>query len=262
MSVAGGGVRGQIKGTPKTALRFSQTLVTALRVIGQTVLSPRAVAVLLLLPGALITLLAWCLSEGSAFQFIAPAMLVVYPLLTSTGSAAVLLLRERRSGTLQRLLTLPFSRFSLVLGYIAGYFVTCLMQATSTTIIVVSFTGLNLGHPLWVTIMVVTGAGVLGSVIGLLLGAVTRTELEAIQLTPAIIVPQFFLAGVIVPRNQLPELLDAVAEWLPLTHAVQAASAAASTSSEWHVRLELTTVAMFIIALGAAAGLLVTRRSN
>lgn len=257
------GAPGLFAGRERRGFRIGDSLVlaTAVRVMGQTVLNVQSLAILVVLPGALISFLAWVMSEGDGFQRVGPAMLVMYPMLTVTGASAVVLLRERRSGTLERLLTLPLSRGGLVLGYVVGFAVNAAVQATATTGIVLTLTGLHVDRSIWLMVLTVTVSAVLGSVLGLVLGAVTRSELEAVQLTPALIVPQFFVAGVLVPRDHLPQVLHDAGDWLPLTHAVQAASAVADAGGVWHLGFELLAVILFTAALAGVAMCCLNRRS-
>jgi ABC-type transport system involved in multi-copper enzyme maturation permease subunit len=157
-------------------------LATALRVISQTVLNARMLTVLLFLPSAILGLLSWVLSNAAAFEEVGSAVFAMYPVLLVTGSAAIVLLRERQSGTLERLLTLPMQRATMIAGYLLAFTVTSTVQSAVTVAFLTTVVGLTASGPAWTLVLVGTLSGALGASFGLVLGMLARTEFEAIQI--------------------------------------------------------------------------------
>ncbi len=131
----------------------------------------------------------------------------------------VAFLRERASGTLERLLATPLRRGELVLGYVLGlsffaFVQTIIVIAFAIFVLNVRFRG-NVG-----SIFVVELVMVLGAVnLGLFLSAFARNEFQAVQFIPLVILPQAALSGIFIPIQDLPELLRPIAYVLPLTYA-------------------------------------------
>ncbi|MDG9422951.1 ABC transporter permease, partial [Streptococcus pneumoniae] len=84
------------------------------------------------------------------------------------------------------------------------------------------FLGLTIAGSLaWVIVIAVLGA-ILGVALGLLARAFAKTEFQAVQFMPVVVVPQLFLCGLLVPRDQLPTWLEWISNVLPLSYAVDA----------------------------------------
>jgi ABC-2 type transport system permease protein len=98
--------------------------------------------------------------------------------------------------------------------------------------------------------------GVLGTALGLFASAFAATEFQAVQMMPAVMIPQLLLCGLLVPRDQLPDVLHAVSSVLPLSYAVDAVSEVANGNGFGDgAGLDALIVLAFIVAalaLGAA----------
>jgi len=131
-------------------------------------------------------------------------------------------LRERRSGTLERLWTTPVTKPAFVAGYALAFGVMSALQA----VIVVAFSiwvcGLDLQGQVWQLVVVAVLTALLGTCLGLLASGFARTEFQAVQFMPVIVGPQIFLCGLLVPRDQLPDVLRWVSDVLPMSYAVDA----------------------------------------
>ncbi len=113
------------------------------------------------------------------------------------------------------------------------------------------------GNAFWVILIAVLNA-VLGVALGLLCSAFARTEFQAVQFMPVIVIPQLLLCGLLVPRNQLPQWLEWISNVLPLSYAVEALQQVAThpgtTALMWR---DLGIVASFVVvALGLGAATL------
>ncbi len=73
----------------------------------------------------------------------------------------------------------------------------------------------------------------LGTALGLLASAFARSEFQAVQFMPVLIFPQIILGGLFMPRDQMPEVLTAISDWLPLSYAVDAVAAVTSGEDSW-----------------------------
>jgi ABC transporter DrrB family efflux protein len=228
----------------------SRTLATTGRVLSQIRHDPQTVGLLLVVPSLLIGLMAWIFSDTPVFDQVGPAMLALFPFILMFLVTSIATLRERRSGTLERLLTLPISKLDFILGYAIAFALLAVVQAAIAVAFAAWVCGLTISGSLWLLLAVAVADAVLGSTLGLLASAFARTEFQVVQFMPLIVFPQVLLGGVILPRDQLPDALHAISDWLPLSHAIDALNAVARDSEDLaYVVGKLLILAAF--ALGA-----------
>lgn len=205
-----------------------RTFVTAARVLRQLRHDPRTVVLLLVVPSALVGLLAWCLSnQTGSFDSVGPKLLGVFPLVVMFLVTSVATLRERTGGTLERLFTLPFTKGEFVLGYALAFGLFAVVQSVLVSALSYGAFGLvHQGVP-WRTSVAALCAALLGTAFGIALSALAHTEFQAVQFMPAFILPQLLLCGLLVPVSQLPMGLRQIANVLPMTAALNA-------TEPWH----------------------------
>lgn len=199
------------------------TFATARRVLAQLRHDRRTLAMLLLVPCILISLLAWLFSDSpEVFDRIGPALLGVFPFITMFLVTSVATLRERTSGTLERLLTMPVHKLDLLVGYALAFGVIAMLQALLAAGLALWLLGLDVAGPAWAIVLVAVVNALLGMALGLLVSAFASSEFQAVQFLPAVILPQFLLCGLLVQRDAMPSVLSAISDWLPLSYAVDA----------------------------------------
>jgi ABC-2 type transport system permease protein len=132
------------------------------------------------------------------------------------------MLRERTSGTLERLMTLPLAKADLLVGYGLAFGVLAAVQATVVCLVGFAGLGLDAPHGAWLVGVLAIGNAVLGMALGLFASAFARTEFQAVQFMPAIVLPQLLLCGLFVPREDMASLLHAVSWALPFSYAYDA----------------------------------------
>jgi ABC-2 type transport system permease protein len=204
-------------------MSLRRTLLTTRRILQQLRHDPRTIGLLLLVPSALMGLLAWSLTNNpGAFDSIGPKLLGVFPLVVMFLVTSVITLRERSVGTLERLFTLPLTKAEFVAGYAFAFGALAVIQ--SFLVSVLSYTWYGLAHQgvPWRVSVVALCAGLLGTAFGLALSAVAHSEFQAVQFMPAFILPQLLLCGLVIPVGQLPTVLRVVADVMPMTAAMHA----------------------------------------
>ncbi len=233
------------------------TLAVARRVLTQLRRDLRTVALLLVVPCVLLTVLWWMFDDGGAvFDLAGPPLLAMFPFIVMFLVASVTTLRERSSGTLERLLSMPMSKLDLVLGYALAFAVVALVQALAAVALAVGVLGLDVAAPVEALAGVAVLDSIVGTTLGLFMSAFARTEFQAVQFMPALVLPQILLCGLFVPRADLPRVLELLSDFLPLSYAVDAMqrlerSADLSAQLGWDV----VVICGFIVAsvcLGAA----------
>jgi ABC-2 type transport system permease protein len=238
------------------------TAAVARRVLIQLRRDRRTLAMLLVLPCVIMTLLWWMFQETPGFGFgsLAPALLALIPFIVMFLVTSVTTLRERTSGTLERLLAMPMGKGDFLLGYAIAFGLVAAVQSALAVGLSISALGLDVAGPVWMLLLVAVVDAVLGSALGLFVSAFARTEFQAVQFMPALVIPQILLCGLFVAREDLPPFLHAVSDLLPLSYAVDAMSkvAADADPAVWG---DLALVAGFAAA-GLVLGALTLRRQS
>ncbi|WP_350269989.1 ABC transporter permease [Brevibacterium sp. CBA3109] len=206
----------------------TRTLATAARVLLQIRNDPRTIALLLVVPSLLIGLVAWIFDETPVFDRIGPAMLALFPFIVMFLVASISTLRERRSGTLERLLSMPLGRGDFILGYTLAFGILAVAQTAVAVTYATLVCGLEIDGSVWLLFVVAIADALLGTSLGLLASAFARTEFQVVQFMPVVVFPQILLGGIFLPRDQLPNVLETIGDWMPLSHAIDALTAVAT----------------------------------
>jgi ABC-2 type transport system permease protein len=239
------------------------TFATARRVLGQLHHDRRTLAMLLLVPCVLIALLAWLFSDTpELFDRIGPALLGIFPFITMFLVTSVATLRERTSGTLERLLTMPVNKLDLLLGYALAFGLVAMLQALLASGLALWVLGLDVAGPAWAIVLVAVVDAMLGLALGLFVSAFASSEFQAVQFLPAVILPQFLLCGLLVPRDAMPSVLSAISDWLPLSYAVDAMGELSRSDFTGAVARNLVIVACCAIAALAIGAVTLRRRTE
>jgi ABC-2 type transport system permease protein len=238
---------------------------TTIRILEQLKADHRTVGMIVAVPALLMTLLYFIYqnypgapNQPKLFDHVAISMLGILPFVLMFLITAIAMQRERASGTLERLMTTPLAKLDLLAGYGSAFSIAAAVQAAVACAVTFGFLGLTSQGSIALVILVAMVDAALGVALGLLASAFARTEFQAVQFMPIIVLPQFFLCGLLVPRNLLPGWLEAISNVLPLSYAVdalnQVSSQTGATGQMWR---DLAVVAGFaIVALCLAAATL------
>lgn len=199
----------------------ARTFGTARRVLDGLRHDPPTVAMVIAAPCLLLALFELIYSNHrSAFDQAGPPLLAIFPLVTVFQATSIALLRERVSGTLERLMTTPLTRLELLGGYALAFGIVAVVQALAASALTLGPLGLDAaGSPALIVLLAILVA-FLGMGIGLLVSAFVRNEFQVTQMTIIVVLPQVLLCGLIEPRQNMPGVLRAVSDVLPLSYAV------------------------------------------
>jgi ABC-2 type transport system permease protein len=196
------------------------TLAIAARVLTQLRHDPRTVAMLIVVPSVLVALLRYVF-EGrpEVFDLIGPGLVGLFPLISMFLVSSITVLRERTTGTLERLLTMPLHKLDILAGYGLAFALLATVQAAVVSAVAFGLLGLDTaGPPAAVAALAIANA-LLGMALGLLVSAFAATEFQAVQFMPAFVLPQLLLCGLIVSRDEMAAALRVAADALPMTYA-------------------------------------------
>lgn len=237
----------------------TMTWAVAARVLLQLRRDPRTLVMLLGLPCVVLALLWWMFPHSShgGFQTLAPALLALIPFIVMFLVTSVTTLRERTSGTLERLLAMPLGRGDFLGGYALAFGAAAVVQSVLAVALCVGPLGLTVSGPEVLLGVVAIADAVLGTALGLLVSAFARTEFQAVQFMPVVVIPQILLCGLFRPRADLPDVLRQISDVLPLSYATDAMNAVVGGTSG--AGKDLLIVVLYAV-VGLVLGALTLRR--
>ena len=237
------------------------TGATARRVLTQLRHDPRTIALLIVVPAALLVLLKYVFDgRPETFDAIGGPLVGLFPLITMFLVTSITMLRERTTGTLERLMTMPLAKLDLLLGYGIAFAVVAVVQAI--VVAAVSFALLDLhveGSTAAVFLLAIANA-TLGMSLGLFASAFATSEFQAVQFMPAFIFPQLLLCGLFVERADMAPALEAASYALPMTYAFDALDRVTTDGSLGTKGAVDVAITLGVIVLALAMGALTLRR--
>jgi ABC-2 type transport system permease protein len=227
------------------------------RVLTQLRRDPRTIALIVVVPCVLETLLQQLFrGRPEVFQHVGAPLLGLFPFVSMFVVTSVTMLRERTSGTLERLMTMPLAKLDVLAGYAGAFALLAVVQAAVVSLLAFGALGLDVAGPRWAVVALAVGNATLGMALGLLVSAFATTEFQAVQFMPAIVIPQFLLCGLFVGRSSMAHWLGLVSDLLPLTYAYDALARVAADGpypTRFAVDIAVTVGSTLVaLALGAA----------
>lgn len=233
------------------------TLATAARVLGQLRRDPRTLALLLGVPCVLLVLLDQLFAGNDAiFQRVGVPLLGLFPLISMFLVTSITMLRERTSGTLERLLTLPVAKLDILAGYGLAFALVATVQGVIVSLVGFGLLDLGAANARVVVVALAVANALLGMAFGLFVSAFAQTEFQAVQFMPAFVFPQLLLCGLFVAREDMTGWLRAISAAFPLTYAYDALHRAATEpdlGGRFWLDVTITVSATLVaLTLGAA----------
>ena len=237
------------------------TLATARRVLAQIRGDPRTIALLLLVPPALLVLLSFLFEHQEAtFQRLGPPLCGLFPFIVMVLVTSIAMLRERTTGTLERLMTLPLGKADLLAGYGLAFGAMATLQAIVICGVGFLVLGLDSPHGAWLVGALSVLNALLGMALGLFASAFAQTEFQAVQFMPAFVLPQLLLCGLFVPRDEMAGWLEAISYAVPLTYAFDALARATSPAPPGGALVADVAVVVAVTVAALGLGALTLRR--
>jgi len=244
---------------------FSPVLAraTAGRVLTQLRHDPRTIAMMVAVPTVLMILLRYVVASSLLLNRVAPEYIGVFPFVIMFIVAAITTQRERARGTLERLMAMPLGKLDLLAGYGIAFGLVACVQVTLVLVVSLTWLGVTLpGSAVPMAVVAVLDA-ILGMACGLFASAFARTEFQAVQFMPAFVLPQALLCGLVVPRDQMTDVLRWLSDVLPLSYAVDAMqriTAAASWTSA--ISADVAIILAFTVAALVGGALTLRRQTS
>ncbi|MEU0087039.1 ABC transporter permease [Streptomyces sp. NPDC006274] len=235
----------------------ARTLATAARVLRQLLHDPRSIALMILVPCVMLFLLRFVF-DGSprTFDSIGASLLGIFPMITMFLVTSIATLRERTSGTLERLLAMPLGKAELIAGYALAFGLVAVVQSLLATGLALWGLGLDVTGSAWLLLLVALLDALLGTALGLFVSAFAASEFQAVQFMPAVVFPQLLLCGLFTPRENMQPVLEAISDVLPMSYAVEAMNEVLRNADVTGVFVRDVLVvagcALVVLGLGAA----------
>ncbi|WP_310166517.1 ABC transporter permease [Arthrobacter sp. BE255] len=237
-------------------------LATARRVLDQLRHDHRSVALILVVPALLLTAVYFLYQNETlppgvprTFDRVGLMMLAIFPFVVMFLVTSITMLRERTSGTLERLLTTPIHKADLLFGYGLAFSIMAALQSLVATAVAYWIFDLDIKGSPGLVVMVAVINAVLGVALGLLCSAFARTEFQAVQFMPVVVVPQILLCGLFVARDRMNEVLESISNVLPLTFSVDAlqeiAANAEATDQLWSDAGTMLAIVLGVLVLAS-----------
>ncbi|MDZ7744150.1 MAG: ABC transporter permease [Candidatus Saccharibacteria bacterium] len=227
-----------------------RTLATTRRVLQQLRHDPRTMILVIGVPILLMTILKFLFDgQPHIYQMTAPLLLGIFPLFIMFLITSIATLRERTSGTLDRLMTQPISKLDFVFGYALAFSIVGLVQAAIVTIYTLTVLDVSVAGGLGLVLVTSFFAAFLGTALGLFVSAFARNEFQAVQLVMPILMPQVLLCGLFVPRDQMASGLERISNLLPLTYSVDAMREVAQHAN-WTADLTINLLVVLAFGIG------------
>lgn len=243
------------------------TGTTAVRVLTQIRRDPRTIGLILVVPLVLLTLFWWMVKDlpkspmyaGLDFDVVGPKLMGLFPLIMMFLITSVTTLRERQSGTMERLMASPAGRGDIVLGYMLAFGILATIQGVVVVGYAVWALSMNPAGPLWALMVIIVLDAILGTALGLAASSAARTEFQAVQMMPAIILPQLLIAGLFIPRGQMPTVLGWISDVIPLSYSIDALNELAASANASAIWSQVVILCAFIVG-ALVLGIMTLRR--
>jgi ABC-2 type transport system permease protein len=204
-------------------------------------------------------ILAFAIRNPGNIHALVPGLLGLTILFGTSSMEAIVIVFERRIGSLERLLLAPIRLPALLAGKVLGGMIFGLTVTLVVLIIaLVAFGADRVNWPLLLLALLLSAAAF--SALGAFVSVAVQEVFEAQTLANFIRFPMMFLGGVFVPVASLPFSLQVVARVLPLTYSVESLRAALEGGSAGAAALDLAVLAMFVVFLYALAVHMLARR--
>ncbi|BCY12711.1 ABC transporter permease [Actinoplanes sp. L3-i22] len=232
-------------------------LSTIRRILTQLRHDPRTIALIIVVPTLLITLIYFMYDDQPrVFDRIALTMLGIFPFIVMFLITSIAMLRERTSGTLERLFTTPVGKIDLLFGYGIAFGAAAAAQAAVAAGFAYWALGMTAAGGLGLVVLIAVANAVLGVALGLLCSAFAVTEFQAVQFMPLVVAPQLLLCGLFVPRERMVGWLQGISDVLPMSYSVQALTEVGAhrepTGTMWRDLGIVLGAVIIALAVGAA----------
>lgn len=133
------------------------------------------------------------------------------------------LLKERTSGTLDRLLATPVKRHEIVFGYMASYGILAVIQTIIIVMVTVWLLGIQVVGNIFYVILINLVLALVALSFGILVSTFANSEFQMMQFIPILVIPQIFFSG-IIPLDSMASWVKDISYIIPIKYSGDAAT--------------------------------------
>jgi ABC-2 type transport system permease protein len=200
---------------------FNNALTIAQRTITQLVHDRRTMGLMIFAPLLIASLVGVSTPDKRMLDVLAPAILAMLVFFFGFLLSGISFLRERSQGTMERLMASPVTKMDVVGGYLMGFLIFAVLQTLIIFFYMIYVLQIGFHGDLWQIVIFQILIGILAVCLGIFISVFAKNEFQMVQFIPLIIVPQMFLCGLLWPIDQMPNYLQWIANFLPLTYGVE-----------------------------------------
>ncbi|MCD8826712.1 ABC transporter permease [Staphylococcus gallinarum] len=153
--------------------------------------------------------------DATYFDMINPILIGFFVFFFTFLISGIGLLKERTSGTLERLLASPIKRSEIIFGYIMGYGLFSVIQTVVVVMYAIFVLHIAIAGSIWLVLATTILTALVALTFGILLSTFASSEFQMIQFIPLVIVPQVLFAG-LIPIQSMNTGLQYFAHIMPL----------------------------------------------
>lgn len=162
--------------------------------------------------------------DTTSFDTFSPALIGFFVFFFVFLISGIGLLRERMTGTMEKLMSTPVNRWEVVAGYLIGYGIIAMVQTTVTVLFAIKVLDIVLVGSIWNVLIICGMSAIVALSLGILLSAFATSEFQMIQFIPIVIIPQAFFCG-LFPLEGMAAWLQAIAKIMPMYYSADALKA-------------------------------------
>jgi ABC-2 type transport system permease protein len=200
---------------------FNNALTIAQRTITQLVHDRRTMGLMIFAPLLIASIVGVSTPDKRMLDSLSPGILAMLVLFFGFLLSGISFLRERSQGTMERLMASPVTRMDVVGGYLMGFLVFAVLQTLIIFFYMIYVLDVGFNGDLWQIVVFQILIGILAVCLGIFISVFAKNEFQMVQFIPLIILPQMFLCGLLWPISTMPNYLQWIADFLPLTYAVE-----------------------------------------
>lgn len=188
-------------------------------------------------------------SQTGFFAKIVPILMGFFVFFFVFLISGMALLKERTSGTLDRLLATPVKRSEIVLGYLISYGILAIIQAAVIVLATIWLLKVEVVGSIAAVIAISFLLALVALAFGILMSTIAASEFQMMQFIPLVVVPQIFFSG-IIPLDSMAPWVRYIGKILPLTYTGDALNQIVMNgTSIWNLGGDILALLIFLVVL-------------
>jgi len=160
----------------------------------------------------------WYNADMSSINFNIPGLIGVILQTVTLMLTSFSIVRERERGTMEQLIVTPITKMELMVGKIVPYVIIGFVDIVLALALSVFWFHVHIAGSITLLLLfsIIFLFGSLG--VGLVISTVSKSQLQAMQLSMFMIMPNILLSGYMFPREAMPKIIYRISTVLPLTY--------------------------------------------